>query len=262
MADEKVYREVYVRVGFGIYTSGFTTGNFVEVQTENEITKLIISFPAAYSDYDYAKFIDVCYTGSDAVTRTESYALGSEVISGTSYSTFILPRRFTYGSTALIQFRAKYTHEAVVEKQEIVDPEILTIRFKRALKTSGFTDMDNLPEPIYSEVMAFILANAASGWSGWTGWSGWSGMPGEYSSSGFTDILVGVDGQDGLESVVGLDKVDRLDGRDNLEYLVGVVKVENLDSLGGLGGLVFLVSMQLLDTVDGLDGRDRLGNLG
>ena len=201
---DKIYRDIFIRVGLGLYTTEFGSGNFVEVKTENEASRLVISFPEEYSDNDYAKFMDIYYTGSDEVSKLETYGLGTEVFSGTTYRTFIIPRQFTYHETALIQFRAQYIHDTIVEEQETVDPYILTLKFREALKTSGFDDIDTLPEPIYSEVMAFIQANATSGWSGYSGQSGYSGPSGWSSVSGQSGWSgIGTSGQSGQSGISG-----------------------------------------------------------
>lgn len=172
MADpEKVYRDIKLNVGFGLYPTNFQS-SVLEVQTENDISRYLISFPSSYSDY--TMFIDVYYTGSDLLTHVDTYGLLDIIINEISYKYFIAPRYITFGDYILLQCRGRYPYDLSEDPQEIVDPYIIRINLKKSIKTSGFNTIDNLPSPVQSEILAYIndiatsmAVPAVSGFSGY-----------------------------------------------------------------------------------------------
>jgi hypothetical protein len=126
----QILRDVYVKVGFGLFPTSFI-GETLEVQTENNCSELVISFATEY--VDYTKTVDIFYTGSDLSTHIITYQIGTD-------SKLLIPRDITYGTSALLQFRATYTFVDEPYPQ-VVDPTILTLRFRTAIKT---TDLDSL----------------------------------------------------------------------------------------------------------------------
>ena len=146
---DRYYKDLEIITGFGISSTHFKN-SYTETQTDNEATRLVIHFPTVYSNY-YVKLLDVIYTGSDLLSHLDTYALGTELVDGEEHYTFKLPRYMTYGPYILMQFRVQFTGDAIENVQEVVDPTVLTLRFKPSLKRTGFSDLDTIPDSIYSE---------------------------------------------------------------------------------------------------------------
>jgi len=166
----KYYKDLYLQVGFGTYTTIFVANQSSTI-TDNDATRLRITFPSTYDVY--RKIIDIEYVSASEVTEIEAYEV--------SYSEelgyyFDINRRFTYNREIRIQFRARY-----VDGQEVVDPVILKLILKPSLKTDDFdTIMD------YSGSPGWTGFSGPSGYSGWSGVSGVDGVSGYSGWSGFT----------------------------------------------------------------------------
>ena len=118
-----VYRDIDIQVNFG---SGPTMilGQTTNVMTENDVARLLITFPEQYSDY--LKIMDIGYTNVNDEYLVQSYELSYDDVLEKYY--FIIDRMFTYNRKVVIQFRARYP-----DGQEIVDAYKLSISFKDAL---------------------------------------------------------------------------------------------------------------------------------
>jgi len=158
----KIYRDINVRVGLARYQTAFI-GQVIEVQTENDAARLVITFPTTVEDNviyeiysDYAKLMDILYTSSTGVDTIETHGLEFGSVTGQYY--FIVPRYITHGETLYLQFRAVYNGYTLpdTEAQEIVDPVILMLRFRESLKKTDFDVIDEIPDSYTSVLQAMI----------------------------------------------------------------------------------------------------------
>jgi hypothetical protein len=186
------YKSIDIQVGFGVFPSIITKQPNAIVQTENNATSLNITFPLDYyPDSDYAKFVDVLYTGSDNLTYMETYAIGTALIAydvGTVTTTteihlFNITGDMTYGLEIMMQFRMLYAwSDFNAPPQEIVDPVIFAFKLKAALNPSGFMGYEIQPA-VSGGALSY---SGYSGYSGCSGYSGYSGMSGDSGISGYT----------------------------------------------------------------------------
>lgn len=162
----QVYRDIYLNIGFSLFPTGFSN-NTLEVKTENNASRLVITFATEY--IDYVKTVDIFYTGSDLETHIKTYALGTAIVDSVEHPVFIIPREITFGEYALIQFRASWPIGVTTPLQETVDPTILRLRFKPSIKTEDLDIIGTYPDPLFNIILDFIRQNAMSGFSGWSG---------------------------------------------------------------------------------------------
>ncbi len=205
----KIYRDINVQVNFGSGPTMFI-GQSTNVMTENEIARLLITFPATYSDY--TKVIDISYTSSAGTPLVESYAISYDDVLESYF--FIVGRQFTYNKKIIFQFRARHS-----TGQEVVDPYKLSIYFKDAIKKTNLEVIDSNPSPIQTVilqgmvdehaaligstiqlghfkvdgetviaspegVLTFVTSSGYSGFSGYSGYSGRVGFSGPSGPSG------------------------------------------------------------------------------
>jgi hypothetical protein len=158
----KIYRDINIRVGLARYQTAFI-GQVIEVQTENDASRLSITFPTAVEDdvtyeiySDYAKLMDILYTSVDGVDTIETHGLEFGPSTGQYY--FIVPRYITHGEILYLQFRAVYNGYTPPDEnaQEVVDPVILTLRFRESLKKTDFDVIDEIPDAYTSVLQAMI----------------------------------------------------------------------------------------------------------
>ncbi len=124
-----------ISVGLGL-TPTYVMNSPTNVMTENDGCRLLLSFPSVYSEY--IKSIDIGYTSVDDVATVESYDLSYDDESEHFY--FDIDRKFTYHQRVNIQFRARYA-----DGQDVVDPTILTLIFRNAIKTTNLEIIDANP---------------------------------------------------------------------------------------------------------------------
>jgi hypothetical protein len=129
----QILRDLYIKVGFGLFPTSFI-GETLEVQTENNCSRLVVIFATEY--VDYVKTLDILYTGSDLEPHVVTYGLGTALIDAVEQPIFLIPREITYGASALLQFRATYLLGDEHSPPQTVDPTILTLRFRQAIKTT------------------------------------------------------------------------------------------------------------------------------
>lgn len=158
----EIYRDIVISAGLGL-TSTVFVGQALEVKTENNASRLLITFPITIENNvtreiysDYAKLMDVLYTGSEGTTAIETYGLNFGTTTGQYY--FIVPRHLTYGDILYLQFRAIYNGYTLpdTDAQEIVDPVILTIRFREALKKTELDVINDIPDAYTSVLQSMI----------------------------------------------------------------------------------------------------------
>jgi hypothetical protein len=148
----KVYRTVGITVGMGEYPTNFTTP-VIDVMTENDIAQLLIDFPPRYSTY--RKIIDIGYITSSEVYAVETYELTySDEL---EHYVFLIGRKFAYCDKVYMQFRCQYP-----DGQESVDPAILKLKFRPALRIDDFISYENNDLQTQSEILEELIAQHAS----------------------------------------------------------------------------------------------------
>lgn len=153
MADPvKVYREVQIDVGMGEYPTNFKSA-VIDVMTENDIVKLLVTFPERY--VSYRKILDIGYTTASEVYTVESYEMTYKDELDRYW--FNLGRRFTYGEKAYLQFRCLYS-----DGQESVDAAILKLKFRPALRTEDFESYENNDLETQSEILEKLVIQHAN----------------------------------------------------------------------------------------------------
>ena len=144
----KVYKDISITCGMGDYTTKISTSKVV-VMTENDITRLLVSFPDIYNSY--IKSIDIQYYEDEKISKVASYDLTYDDILH-SY-VFLIDRKFTYYSKIKIQFRARYVETG----QVCVDPTILTLNFRPSIKRDDIDFIDANPSPSYSIILQTMI---------------------------------------------------------------------------------------------------------
>lgn len=201
MAD--IYKDIYITCGFGIAPSRIYRQSSVITMTENDTARLIVTFPVSFATY--AKSVDIKYNTSPDTEVVESFDL---TYSDTLLAyTFILRRTFTYYEKVYLQFRA--TDPAT--EQVFVDPTIMLLVFRPALKSTDLEQIDDYPTDEQTVILqgmtdqhaelvgstlqqghfkvdgTSVIASdegvltfiGASGYSGWSGYSGATGPAGD-----------------------------------------------------------------------------------
>jgi hypothetical protein len=227
-----VYKDIVVNCGMSMYPTRVVPSKR-NVVTENEATRILVTFPDEYDSY--VKIISIRYLDAEGVDTYAQYDLNYDDILEKYF--FILNRTFTYYEKIEIQFRARYS-----DGQEPVDPCIIPLRFENALEDGGiaFTDSEPVLEQsvvlqglvdehashigsnleyghfkvdgvtVRSNPEGYLTFIGASGWSGAkgdSGYSGWSGINGESGYSGWSGIngesgYSGWSGQNGEQSKI------------------------------------------------------------
>lgn len=147
-----VYRDINIQVNFG---SGPTMilGQATNVMTENDVARLLITFPTQYSDY--LKIMDVAYTNVNGEYLVQSFELSYDDILEKHY--FIVDRTFTYNKKIILQFRARYS-----DGQEVVDPYKLSVSFKDAIKKDNLEEIDADPSPTQTVILQSMVDEHAA----------------------------------------------------------------------------------------------------
>jgi hypothetical protein len=148
----KVYREVGISVGMGEYPTNFTTA-VIDVMTENDIAKLLVEFPPRYDSY--RKIVDIGYITSSQVYTVMTYEMTYDDELEKFF--FYINRRFTYGNIVYLQFRCLYE-----DGQESVDPAILRLKFRPALRTEDFESYENNDLQSQSEILEKLVIQHAN----------------------------------------------------------------------------------------------------
>lgn len=141
----KQFHTFEISVGFGL-TPTYVMNSPTNVMTDNDSCRLIPTFPTSYSEY--IKSVDIGYTSADDVAMVESFDLSYDTEIDSYY--FDISRTFTYHQRVSVQFRARYT-----DGQVVVDPTILTLIFRNAIKTTNLDTIDAEP----TDTQTIILQN-------------------------------------------------------------------------------------------------------
>jgi hypothetical protein len=148
----KVYREVGISVGMGEYPTNFTSA-VIDVMTEHDIAKLLVEFPPRYDSY--RKIVDIGYVTASQVYTVMTYEMTYDDELEKYF--FYINRRFTYGNIVYLQFRGLYE-----DGQESVDPAILRLKFRPALRTEDFESYENNDLETQSEILEKLVIQHAN----------------------------------------------------------------------------------------------------
>ncbi len=146
-----VYKDVHIICSMSIGTTNIVAP-YSNVVTENSITRLLVSFPDDYEDY--VKIIDISYTDVNGDSVVEGYEMSYSDELESYY--FIINRTFTYGNKIYIQFRARHP-----SGQEAVDSTIITVTFRRSIKTENLEEIDSDPSDEQTVILqGFVTEHA------------------------------------------------------------------------------------------------------
>lgn len=148
----QVYRDINIFCGLSLATTKLF-GDQVDVSSENNIGRLLVTFPDAF--IDYRKVLIIKYVNVDNELITESYELTYDDVLE-SY-VFLLERKFTYGDEAEIQFEARYPDDEVV-----IDPKILIFKFKQSLYSANLRVLDASEIPSYTVMLQNMVNEHAA----------------------------------------------------------------------------------------------------
>lgn len=146
------FRDYNIQVGLGI-TPTIVLGTTLDVQTENNAARLLMTFPTAYSTW--MKIIDIEYVSASEIATVESYQLSYSSVLEKYF--FEIDRKFSYNKKARIQFRARNPDTM----QESVDPTILSLVFKNAIKDINLETIDAAPTPQQTVILQNFVTEHA-----------------------------------------------------------------------------------------------------
>lgn len=143
----KVYKDINICVGFN-YFQTYISRTMKEVNTENNATRLVVSYPAEMADY--SKIVDILYFDENEEPVVKSYGLTYN--SDLDKYTFEIPRLCTMGECVYVQFRARY----ITGDQEFVDTLILRLNYSNAIKMENFDILSDIPDE-YTTILQSMI---------------------------------------------------------------------------------------------------------